>query len=163
MSWWAAKVRRFARYFSGRLSAEERAGLTTWLTRDQLRLFDSMHRADQRHGLDVVAALKADRQKDPDLLMAGLLHDCGKGRELHVWHRVGWSLSERYGPRLETALLRVPGYRAAFATIAVHAERSAEMALEAGCSAASADLIRHQADPVDQVLGQALLMADQAN
>ncbi len=163
MGWWAAKVRRFWLYFFGRVGAAERAALADWLTPAQLRLFESMHRADQRHGLDVVGALKADGQKDPDLLLAGLLHDCGKGRALHVWHRVGWSLSERYGRGLERVLLRLPGFKKGFATIAVHAQRSAELALEAGCSPETADLIRHQAEPVDEVLGKALLLADQQN
>jgi len=163
MGWWSAKVRRFWLYFLGRVTRAEREDLASWLTPSQLDLFDSMHRADQRHGLDVVAALRVDGHKDPDLLLAGLLHDCGKGRALHVWHRVGWSLSERYGRRLERALLRLPGFRAGFATMAVHAARSAELAREAGCSQATADLIRHQAEPVDEVLGQALLLADQAN
>ena len=128
-----------------------------------MRLFESMHRADQRHGLDVVAALKADRQTEPDLLIAGLLHDCGKGRGLHVWHRVGWSLSERYGPRIERLMMRIPGFEPAFRVIAAHAARSADLALGAGCSANTADLIRHQAEPIDQVLGRALLLADEAN
>jgi hypothetical protein len=163
MGWWAAKIRRFWLYFFGRVSRAERKSLESWLTPAQLSLFDSMHRADQRHGLDVVIALRADGQKDPDLLLAGLLHDCGKGRALHVWHRVGWSLSERYGPRVERMLLLLPGFRGGFAIIAAHAAKSAELAQEAGCSPVTADLIRHQAEPVDEVLGKALLLADQAN
>ena len=163
MGWWAAKIRRLVRYFVGRVGRAERSDLEGWLTPQQLHLFDSMHRADQCHGLDVVAALRADGQTDPDLLLAGLLHDSGKGRRLQVWHRVGWSLGERYGRRVERALLRVPTFRPAFATIAAHASRSAELALEAGCSPATAALIRHQAEPVDEVLGRALLIADQAN
>ena len=163
MGWWAAKVRRFVRYFVGRVGPAEGQALGSWLTPAQMNLFDSMHHADQRHGLDVVAALRADGQTDPDLLLAGLLHDCGKGRGLHVWHRVAWSLSERYGKRVERLFLRLPTFRAAFAVIAAHAARSAELALAAGCSDITADLIRHQAEPVDQVLGRALLLADQAN
>jgi len=49
LGWWAVKVRRFFRYFVGRVSTSERAELAAWLSRPQLRLFDSMHRADQRH------------------------------------------------------------------------------------------------------------------
>jgi hypothetical protein len=163
MGWWSAKLRRFWLYFFGRVSGAERLSLENWLTPAQLRLFDSMHRADQRHGLDVVAVLRAEGHRDPSLLLAGLLHDCGKGTALHVWHRVGWSISERYGRRVEHSLMRLPGFKTGFATMAAHAERSAELALEAGCSAETADLIRHQAEPVDDVLGQALLLADQAN
>jgi hypothetical protein len=153
VGWWAAKVRRFTRYFFGRVDAADRESLRDWLTPAQLKLFDSMHRADQRHGLDVVGALRMDGQTNSDLLIAGLLHDCGKGRGLHVWHRVAWSLF----------FLRLPGFRGGFEVIAAHAARSAQLATEAGCSAVTADLIRNQAEPVDQVLGQALLLADQAN
>jgi hypothetical protein len=163
MSWWAAKVRRFGRYFTGRVSAAERAELRSWLSPPQMDLFDAMHPADQRHGLDVVAALRADGHAQPDLLLAGLLHDCGKGRDLHVWHRVAWSLGERYGARVERAFERVPTFRAAFATMRDHAARSAELAAAAGCNAATVELIRNQAEPTDPVLGRALLLADQAN
>jgi len=92
-----------------------------------------------------------------------LLHDSGKGRALHVWHRVGWSLGEGYGPRVERLVLRLPTFKPAFATMAAHAARSAELALEAGCSPQTADLIRHQSAPMDDVLGRALLLADEAN
>jgi hypothetical protein len=163
MSWWAGKVRRFGRYFTGRVGARERADLAGWLAAPQLELFDSMHPADQRHGLDVVAALRADGHAQPELLLAGLLHDSGKGRGLHVWHRVGWSLGERYGARVEHVLERLPGFRAAFITMRDHAGRSAELAAAAGCSAATVELIRYQAEPIDPVLGRALLLADQTN
>lgn len=161
--WWAAKVRRFVRYFSGRVSPAELPPLGTWLTPAEMALFESMHRADQRHGLDVVAALRGDGHDDPDLLLAGLLHDCGKGRRLRVWHRIGWSLAERYGAGMERLSIRLPGFKAAFTTMAEHADRSAELALEAGVSRRAAELIRNQAEPVDDELGRALLLADQAN
>jgi hypothetical protein len=38
-----------------------------------------MHVADRRHGLDVVAALRAAGTDDLEVLLAGLLHDAGKG------------------------------------------------------------------------------------
>ena len=62
-----------------RVAPEERAALVTWTTPAQLALFDSMHVADRRHGLDVVASLRADGVRDDDVLLAGLLHDAGKG------------------------------------------------------------------------------------
>ena len=163
MSWWAGKVRRFARYFTGRVSASERTELAGWLTPAQVTLFDSMHAADQCHGLDVVAALRAGGHTQSELLLAGLLHDCGKGRELHVWHRVGWSLGERYGASVRRGLARLPGFGTAFATLRDHAARSAELAAAAGASPATVELIRNQAEPTDPVLGRALLLADQAN
>ncbi len=161
--WWGAKIRRFGRYFGARVSTAERAALAGWLTGAQVELFDAMHRADQRHGLDVVAALRRAGHNEPELLLAGLLHDCGKGRRLHVWHRIAWSLGEHYGPRVERLALRVPTFRAAFRTMAEHAGRSAELALAAGAGPLTAELIRNQAEPTDSDLGRALLLADQAN
>jgi hypothetical protein len=161
--WWAAKTRRFARYFFARVGTAERRGLAAWLSRSELALFDAMHPADQRHGLDVVRALRAAGHEDEDLLIAGLLHDCGKGRAIHVWHRVAWSLADHYGQGVRAMALRLPTFPSAFATLDAHADRSAELALEAGCSPRAAELIRHQAEPIDAELGQALLLADQAN
>jgi hypothetical protein len=126
VTWWASKVRRFTRYFTGRVSAAERRDLAARLTPSQLALFDAMHHADQRHGLDVVTALRAAGHAQPELLLAGLLHDCGKGRGLRVWQRVGWSLGEHYGTRVERALERLPGFRPAFVTMRNHAARSAD-------------------------------------
>ena len=161
--WWAGRVRQFARYATGRVTAAERDRLRDWLTLEQLDLFDSMHRADRRHGLDVVDALRRAGHTNHDLLLAGLLHDSGKGRDLHVWHRVGWSLREHYGERVGRLLARLPGFAPAFKTLAGHADRSAELALAAGCSELTAELIRHQADPTDELLGAALRLADEAS
>ena len=161
--WWTGRVRQFARYLTGRVSAGERERLREWLTPAQLALFDEMHRADRRHGLDVVESLRRSGHAQPDLLLAGLLHDSGKGRDLHVWHRVGWALSEHYGGLVKKALVLLPTFPRAFATIDRHAERSADLALAAGCSELTADLIRHQAEPTDRELGVALQLADEAN
>jgi hypothetical protein len=161
--WWPTKVRQFFRYIFGRVSAAERSGLGGWLTKAQLDLFDSMHRADQRHGLDVVRALRDAGHDDQDVLVAGLLHDCGKGRKVALWHRVAWSLADHYGGLVRRSLVRLPGFDRAFATLDNHAVTSAALALAAGCSPRCADLILHQADPADDELGIALRLADEAS
>lgn len=161
--WWAAKVRQFARHLVGRVHAPERAALRGWLSADQLVLFEQMHRADQRHGLDVVAFLRRHGHTDPDLLLAGLLHDCGKGRWVGVWHRVGWSLGQRYGRRVRALGARLPGFARAYANLDHHAARSAELALAAGCSELTAQLIRQQDERSELPLAEALRLADEAN
>ena len=161
--WWVGRMRQFVRYLTGRVSRAEREGLRAWLTPAQLDLFDEMHRADRRHGLDVVQALYNAGHSDPDLMVAGLLHDCGKGRSLWLWHRIGWSLGERYDGWVRRAVLRIPTFATAFATLTAHAERSAVLALAAGCTPQAAELIRHQAEPTDQELGVALRLADEAS
>lgn len=161
--WWAAKLRQFLRHLLGRVSRAERAALAEWLTPDQLVLFDAMHRADRRHGLDVVASLRRHGHADHDLLVAGLLHDCGKGRWVGVWHRVGWSLGQRYGRRVRAIGALLPGFRRAYDNLDNHASRSADLAAAAGCSALTAELIRQQDARSESALGEALRLADEAN
>jgi hypothetical protein len=163
LGWWATKVRQTARHLGGRVSPAERAGLDGWLTDPQRRLFDSMHRADQRHGLDVVARLRDDGHTDRELLLAGLLHDCSKGHEVTLAHRVAWSLAERYGDAVADVASSLPGFATAFRRLAGHAASSADLALRAGCSERTAELIRHQTDPQDPVAGRALQLADEAS
>jgi hypothetical protein len=162
-SWWAGKVRQASRHVLGRVTPPERAALASWLTPGQLRLFDAMHPADRRHGLDVVASLRASGRDEPELLLAGLFHDAGKGPQVRLVHRVAWSLGERYGPVVLRLAARLPGFVEPLERIRLHADRSAELALAAGCPERSADLIRHQAAPTDPILGRALLEADEAS
>ena len=145
-----------------RVSPAERIEVATWLTPGELALFDAMPSADRRHGLDVVARLRELGAHDPDLLVAGLLHDCGKGPTVRLPHRVAWSLGERYGTWIHTAAAAFPGFGPGIERIRVHADRSAELMLAAGASARAADLARHQAAPVDPVLGELLRVADEA-
>lgn len=163
MGWWSTKVRQAMRHVSGRVQPAERDELRTWLSPPQLALFDSMHRADQRHGLDVVARLRADGHGDPELLLAALLHDCAKGPSVRLPHRVAWSLGERYGEAVLRPFSVLPGFASAFERLRHHADGSARLALEAGCSQRTAELIRHQAAPVDPEAGVALRLADEAS
>ena len=162
MSWWGTKTRQACRHVCGRVSSTERAELATWLDEPRLALFDSMHRADQRHGLDVMTTLRGEGYDDPELMLAALLHDCSKGPETRLPHRVAWSLGERYGEGVLAMLARLPGFGAAFERLRHHADDSARLALEAGCSERTAELIRHQADPTDPDAGMALRSADEA-
>jgi hypothetical protein len=140
----------------------ERAGLAGWLTPAQLELFDRMHVADRRHGLDVVATLRADGADDAELLIAGLLHDGGKG-DTGVMPRVAYSLGQAYGTWIWRVAGVVPGFAAPMARLRDHAELSAVLAAGAGCSSRTVDLIRHQDAPVDLPAGRLLQLADEAN
>ena len=83
-SWWGRKVRQARAHLAARVTDEERAGIAAWLTPAELALFDAMPVADRRHGLDVVARLRDLGARDQDLLLAGLLHDCGKGPSVRL-------------------------------------------------------------------------------
>ncbi len=162
-SFWAPKVRQFRAHLTARVRPAERAGLATWLTSAQLALFDGMHVADRRHGLDVAATLRTNGTADPELLLAGLLHDCAKGPGAGVLPRVAWSLGENWGGWVVTIARRLPGFAPSLERLRDHADLSARMALAAGCSARTAELIRHQSDPLDPAAGELLRLADEAN
>ena len=147
---------------TARVTPAERADLAAWLTPSEMALFDSMPPADCRHGLDVVANLRALGAKDRDLLVAGLLHDCGKGPEVRLVHRVAWSLGERYGEGVLAPAMPLPWFRAGIERIRVHAVASADLMLAAGTSTRAAELARDQAHPTDPVLGALLQAADDA-
>jgi hypothetical protein len=140
----------------------ERAALETWTVPAQRALFDGMHVADRRHGLDVAAALRAGGVTDVEVLLAGLLHDAGKG-ETGVLPRVVYSLGDRYGAWIWRTCAFVPGWRAALERLRTHGETSASMAAAAGCAPRTVELIRHQDAPTDPEYGELLRLADEAN
>lgn len=149
-------------HLQARVTPEEHSALATWTAPPQLALFDSMHVADRRHGLDVVASLRADGVTEPDALLAGLLHDAGKG-DTGLWPRVAYSLGQAYGVWVWRGAAILPGFRMALARLATHAETSADLAAGGGCSPRTVDLIRHQDAPRDPEFGELLRLADEAN
>jgi hypothetical protein len=161
-SWWSAKIRRTWAYLHARVAPHERAALGSWLTPAQVALFDAMPVADRRHGLDVVADLRTAGSTDQDLLVAGLLHDCGKGPRVRFVHRVAWSLGQRYGAWIWRFAGHLPTFGAGLVRMRDHAMRSAELAGEADCSQRTMELIRNQEAPTDDA-GRLLLAADEAN
>ena len=161
-SWWASKVRQFRSHVRARVAHGERAALVGWLTPDQLVLFDAMHVADRRHGLDVVATLREQGVSDDEVLLAGLLHDAGKGMT-GVWPRVAYSLGQAYGPWIWRVAGVLPQMHAALDRLRAHAETSARLAERAGASPRTVELIRHQEAPVDPDAGRLLQLADEAN
>jgi hypothetical protein len=159
--WWTTKVRQFAVHLFGRVRPAERVAVAGLLTPAELALFDAMHRADRRHGLDVVRRLRRAGVTDRDVLVAGLLHDCGKGR-VGVGPRVVHALAERYGEWVRRGASFVPGLRRPLERLARHAEASAELAAGAGCSERTVELIRWQEAPRDPEFGRLLQLADEA-
>jgi hypothetical protein len=162
MKWWATKVRQTRGHLRANVAPSERAAVAAWVTPAQLALFDQMHVADQRHSLDVVAALRAADERDDDVLLAGLLHDAGKG-ETGVVPRILFSLGQ-LGVMWPMRIARVvPGAAASLDRIATHAETSARLAAAAGCSPRTVDLIRWHVTPRDPEAGERLRVADEAS
>lgn len=161
-SWWGSRARQFRAHLRARVGPGERAALATWTTPAQQALFDAMHVADRRHGLDVVGSLRAEGVAERDVLLAGLLHDAGKG-QTGVWPRVAYSLGSRYGSWIWRLAAVVPGFGPALERLRTHADTSAALAAAAGCSARTVELIRHQDAPTDPEFGELLRLADEAN
>jgi hypothetical protein len=161
-SFWVSKARQFRSHVRARVAPDERAELAGWLTPVQLALFDRMHIADRRHGLDVVATLRADGVTDREVLIAGLIHDAGKG-QTGVWPRVAYSLGQRYGAWVWRVSGIIPGMGSPLARLRDHAELSAVLAAHAGSSTRTVELIRNQDAPLDLVDGARLKLADEAN
>ncbi len=161
-SWWAAKVRQAGSYARASVSPADRAALASWLSPAQLRVFDAMHIADRRHGLDVAAHLRADGIEDPDVLIAGLLHDAGKGDSGFV-ARVLYSLSQAYGGWIWSVAVLLPPLTKSMARLRAHAGLSATLAAAAGCSARTVELIRHQDDPPADDTARRFHLADEAS
>jgi len=162
-SWWARKARQLGRHLAARVRPVERVALAEWLTPAQLTLFDGMPVADRRHGLDVVAALRAAGVDDRDVHLAGLFHDAGKGRSIRLWHRVAWSLGELLGPWVHGLAARAPGGAEAMARLHDHAARSAELAAAVGCPPRAVALIRDDPDRGGAAALAALHAADEAS
>jgi hypothetical protein len=160
--WWATKTRQARDHLRARVDGAERAELEAWLRPAELALFDAMHVADRRHGLDVVGRLRADGAVDGDLLVAGLLHDCAKG-DTGLGPRIAYALGQRYGTWIWRAAAIAPGWRDAVARLRAHAAASADLAAAAGCSPATVELIRHQDAPIDPLAGERLRLADEAS
>jgi len=113
-----------------------------------LELFRRMRRSERLHSLTVMQALRSAGHADPDLLVAALLHDCGKarwpitlpGRTLVVLVK---ALSPGLAARWSQGSPR--GWRRPFVVAAYHAQWSAEdMAAHDAAPRAVALARRHQ-------------------
>lgn len=122
-------------------------GAAALLAPAQLALFRCLRPDAQRHCLAVFRALVAGGERDPDVLLAALLHDAGK-EEVAVGHRVAAVMLEALWPRLLARLGREDkGWRRGLYHNLRHARRGAELAAAAGATAGAVALIRAHHDP----------------
>jgi hypothetical protein len=137
-----------------RIDADELTRARELLSEAESRLFFAMERRDQRHALEVARRLQVTTD-EPAVLVAALLHDCGKG-SVPVWLRV----LNVVAPWLVKAVAQdgSAGWRAAAQRLRRHAAIGAELAAAAQSSPVTVRLIRGHVEP-DEVWMQALLLA----
>jgi hypothetical protein len=158
------RVTQFVSHITARVRPEEAALARRLLPGSTWDLFQVMPVADQRHGLDVVTRLLEAGRDDPDVLVAALLHDAGKGGALRLWHRVGGVLLQAFMPRRLAAIAaRDASVANPWYVFLHHAELSAVAAEAAGASHRSVAFIRGQAAEPDAPLARALAEADEAS
>ena len=80
-----------------------------------------------------------------------------------VMVRVAYALGRAYGSWVWRVASVVPGFGRALDRLRNHAETSAALAAEAGCSSRTVELIRHQDAPLDPEYGELLRLADEAS
>jgi putative nucleotidyltransferase with HDIG domain len=120
------------------------------LTPAQLILFRRMQPSEQFHAYQVLKRLESDRQTNPDLLKAALLHDVGKILQpLSIFDRVMIVLGKRFIPGTARRWAEGPacGLRMPFVVSKRHAEWGANLASQTGANTRTVELIRRHQDP----------------
>jgi hypothetical protein len=155
MTFRARAVYRSGQFFKAiraSVSPEERALVEQTLPSQLRPLFFKLSVNDQRHSLDVYYELKRSGYNDRDLLIAALVHDCGKtlGR-IGLWQRVALVLVKAGKPALLDRLPWADSGRwfHAFYIQREHAGLGADLAFAAGATPAMVDYIRRHETPLD--------------
>ena len=142
-----------------RLAAEDLAFALQIMTPPEERLFNAMERRDQRHALEVMRRLRAGIE-ERDVLVAALLHDCGKGG-VPVWLRI----MNVAAPKLVQLAGRkgATGWRGAAYRLEHHVQLSTRLCEDAGCGGLTVRLVGGTATPEEAWKAELLYAADDAS
>jgi hypothetical protein len=128
------------------IDATDLAFARSLLTDPERALFDAMERRDQRHGIAVLAKVRVHTE-DHDVLIAALLHDCGKGG-VPVWLRILKVVSPGMLARVAHSD-ESKGWRYAAYRLHTHESIGERMAREAGVAEGAVRLIAGRPEPED--------------
>lgn len=143
------RVRQVLKALYPQITPEEIAWAAEILPPQGLALFQAQPQPEQRHGLDVALDLAAQGIQDHNLLMAALLHDCGKIKyPLALWERIFIVLLQKISPyQRETLLRKFPSLQKAWQIAEKHPEWGAELASQGELNPLVVDLIRNHHTP----------------
>ena len=139
-----------------RIAIEELTFAEQLMTPAEARLFRAMERRDQRHALEVMNRLR-ERTDNRDVLIAALLHDCGKG-DVPVWLRILHVAVPSFGRTFGRE--GDEGWRGAAFRLHRHVEISAALVRGAGCSELTVHLVGGTHRPGEAHLARMLYEAD---
>ena len=174
MSGSLGRIRQFFRAMTAHITASDRAYVASVLPPKVVPLFDAMHRADQRHALNVArtamaladARIKAGEPVDRALLeRAALLHDVGRrAGDLDIFGKVICVLLVHFFPA-RSRRRADDGTSKMLAVYFHHPQIGAASLRGIGLSREAALIERHHAparadDPIELVI---LRAADEAN
>jgi len=167
------RVGQFCRNLTAQVQVSEIETVRQLLPASAYPLFAAMNQADRRHSLDVCRKLQTQGwEHAKPLLVAALLHDCGKAQAtIRPWQRALWVLAKIGAPGLAAYLEhgKPQSWRWPFRVLAQHAELGADAAAKAGCPPEAVCLIRyHQQGGADlpapcNIWLQALCAVDDAS
>lgn len=167
------RVRQFWQNLTANPTREDYIKISQVLSADLLDLFYTLQRSEQAHGLWIYQKLIEQGEAHQDLLAAALLHDVGKNRyPLKLWQRVAIVFGKKLFPkrvkRWEQEDQR--GWKRPFVVAERHAAWGAEMAMRAGASDTTVELIQRHHDtlqnpmihPKDQFLNRLQYLDDRS-
>lgn len=128
----ARRLHQLLAALTAHISLDEHLMLAMFLSPGEQRLFERMPLFDRRHCLDVYHTLMGAGHRDPHLLKAALLHDCGKvsdqGEAIPLLYYGLFVILKAVAPDLYWRAVRNGrGFFQPFAIHAVHDKRSAEL------------------------------------
>jgi len=142
------RIRQFWQALMPKISSKELNWALDILPSPAIPLFLAQSLAEQRHALDVTLDLWS-ASRNPNLLIAALLHDCGKSKNpLNVWERIYIVLLQRAPRKAWDFFLRCsPFFSSPLYTAEKHPTWGAELALNIGLDVEIVELILHHHSP----------------
>lgn len=155
--------------FADPLSEVEKQTVAELLPEAAYTLFTSQSDADQQHALRVCRGLQARGHSNPDLLVAALLHDVGKGnKRVPFWTRPAIVLGKRLTPGLLKRLVHypvtknLPRWQRSLSYAWWHADVGADLAADISLNAEVVAYIRRHHRPNSPELAE-LHLVDEAS